>query len=270
MELETPLLASHQPTNIISRLMMTNNEDETQKRLIQDALILANKIGSLEKKILPSYVCRSDKMRLWEEVLCKNIYNGLKKIQLRWCSLQSAGVKLLANGIQHSCMNSLEILDLMGNEIGVSGARSVSALLAPGVDLDSFQVQDSRSVLREFEKQNIHKIGSIKTLILSHNCTSDAGCGYIGKAMSINNTLTTLELENCEIGDNGMLYLRRGVERTNTIQYMNIAANRFGELGCREVQSWLLRCSSLRKLDISRNRIGPKSTMEIAKGMIFI
>ena len=156
----------------------------------------------------------------------------------------------------------------MGNEIGVSGARVISQLLAPGVDLDSFQVQDSRSVLRQFEKDNIQKIGSIQTLILSHNCTSDAGCGYIGKAMSINNTLTTLELENCEIGDNGMLYLRRGVERTNTIQSMNIVANRFGELGCREVQSWLLRCSSLKKLDISRNRIGPKSTMEIAKGKI--
>ena len=49
----------------------------------------------------------------------------------------------------------LETLDLMGNEIGVSGSRAISQLLAPGVDLDSFQVQDSRSVLEAFDTQRI-------------------------------------------------------------------------------------------------------------------
>ena len=111
------------------------------------------------------------------------------------------------------------------------------------------------------------RIGCIKTLILSYNCTSDAGCGYLGKAICISNTINRLELENCEIGDNGCKYLRRGIERNQTIRTLNIAANRFGDLGAREIQSFLLRNSSLAKLDISRNRLGPQRTMEIAKGL---
>merc|ERR1740123_2532821 len=204
-------------------------------------------------------------MKLWREVLNNNVYNGLKSIQLRWCAMQSAGAKLLADGLGNSCMNSLETLDLMGNEIGVSGSRAISQLLAPGVDLDSFQVQDSRSVLAAFEHTT--RIGCIKTLILSYNCTSDAGCGYLGKAICISNTIKRLELENCEIGDNGCKYLRRGIERNQSIKQLNIAANRFGDLGAREIQSFLLRNSSLAKLDISRNRLGPQRTMEIAKGL---
>eukprot|EP00485_Elphidium_margaritaceum_P009960 CAMPEP_0202689788 /NCGR_PEP_ID=MMETSP1385-20130828/4969_1 /ASSEMBLY_ACC=CAM_ASM_000861 /TAXON_ID=933848 /ORGANISM="Elphidium margaritaceum" /LENGTH=515 /DNA_ID=CAMNT_0049344977 /DNA_START=237 /DNA_END=1784 /DNA_ORIENTATION=- len=240
-------------------------DDATHIRQLQEAFATADKTGTLEKKMLTPAVCRTDAMRLWRDVLNANVYNGLKVIQLRWCAMQSAGAKLLADGLGNSCMNSLETLDLMGNEIGVSGSRAISQLLAPGVDLDSFQVQDSRSVLAAFEHTS--RIGCIKTLVLSYNCTSDAGCGYLGKAICISNTINTLELENCEIGDNGCKYLRRGIERNQTIRVLNIAANRFGDLGAREIQSFLLRNSSLAKLDISRNRLGPQRTMEIAKGL---
>jgi len=153
-------------------------------------------------------------------------------------------------------MSSLETLDLMGNEIGVSGTCAISQLLAPGVDLDTFQVQDSRSVLAAFE--HTQRIGCITTLILSYNCTSDAGCGYLGKALCITNTLQRLELENCDIGDRGCKYLRRGIERNNTLRVLNLAANRFGDLGAREIQSFLLRNSSIENLDLSRNRLGPQ------------
>jgi len=240
-------------------------DDATHLRLLQEVFGAANKSGTLEKKMLTPAVCRTDAMKLWREVLNNNRYDGLRKIQLRWCAMQSAGAKLLADGLGNSCMKGLETLDLMGNEIGVSGSRAISQLLAPGVDLDSFQVQDSRSVLAAFE--HTQRIGCIRTLILSYNCTSDAGCGYLGKAICISNTINRLELENCEIGDNGCKYLRRGIERNQTIRTLNIAANRFGDLGAREIQSFLLRNSSLAKLDISRNRLGPQRTMEIAKGL---
>mmetsp|Transcript_15404 Transcript_15404/g.24275 ORF Transcript_15404/g.24275 Transcript_15404/m.24275 type:complete len:520 (-) Transcript_15404:620-2179(-) len=262
---------SHQQTATMSRSANVNAnggnvaDDATHIRLLQEAFAQADKTGKLEKKMLTPAVCRTDAMKLWREVLNSNVYNGLKVIQLRWCAMQSAGAKLLADGLGNACMNSLETLDLMGNEIGVSGSRAISQLLAPGVDLDSFQVQDSRSVLAAFEHTS--RIGCIKTLILSYNCTSDAGCGYLGKAICISNTINRLELENCEIGDNGCKYLRRGIERNQTIRVLNIAANRFGDLGAREIQSFLLRNSSLAKLDISRNRLGPQRTMEIAKGL---
>jgi len=240
-------------------------DDSAHIRQLQEVFAAANKCGTLEKGMLTPAVCRTDAMKLWREVLNKNAYSGLRKIQLRWIAMQSAGAKLLADGLGNSCMNSLEVVDLMGNEIGVSGSRAISQLLAPGVDLDSFQVQDSRSVLAAFEHTT--RIGCIRQLILSYNCTSDAGCGYLGKAICISNTITRLELENCEIGDNGCKYLRRGIERNQTIRTLNIAANRFGDLGAREIQSFLLRNSSLAKLDISRNRLGPQRTMEIAKGL---
>ncbi|ETO12791.1 hypothetical protein RFI_24584 [Reticulomyxa filosa] len=201
-------------------------------------------------------------------------------------------------------MDSLKILDLMGNEIGVSGTRAIAGLLAPGIDLDSFQVTDVRSVLAGFEGRE--RIGCLTTLNLSYNCTSDAGCGYLGKAICISNTIRRLSLENCEISDNGYFvwcvhflfsdnlkvfkkltirskkkkkrhniiyaykgckYLRRGIERNNTLTHLNIAANRFGDLGAREIQTFLLRNNSLQKLDISRNRLGAQRTMDIAKGV---
>ncbi|ETO15010.1 hypothetical protein RFI_22358, partial [Reticulomyxa filosa] len=176
-------------------------------------------------------------------------------------------------------MDSLEVLDLMGNEIGVSGTRAIAGLLAPGIDLDSFQVTDVRSVLAGFEGRQ--RIGCLKKLNLSYNCTSDAGCGYLGKAICISNTINRLSLENCEISDNGTYkkknqiyiyvyirckYLRRGIERNNTLTHLNVAANRFGDLGAREIQTFLLRNNSLQKLDISRNRLGAQRTMDIAKG----
>ncbi len=98
-------------------------------------------------------------------------------------------------------MHTLETLDLMGNEIGVSGTRAIASLLAPGVDLDTFQVQDVRAVLQGLDKRP--RIGCIRKLVLSYNCTSDAGCGYLGKSICISNTIHQLELENCEISDNG-------------------------------------------------------------------
>lgn len=221
--------------------------------------------GLVEKKMLPPNVCRSDTMKLWREVLNNDVYDGIKVLSLRWCAIQSSGAKLLAEGLFNSCMGYLETLDLMGNEIGVSGTRAIANLLAPGIDLDSFQVQESKSVLACFEGRK--RIGTLKVLVLSYNCTSDAGCGYLGKAICISNTIRTLELENCEISDKGCKYLRRGIERNSTLKTLNIAANRFGDLGAREIQSFLLRNNSLEKLDISRNRLGAGRTTDIAKGL---
>jgi hypothetical protein len=243
-----------------------NEQSEKQSKLLLDKVFReAIKTGIIDKTMLPPSLCRIETMRLWREVLNSKPYKGIKKICLRWCAIQSGGAKLLADGLANSCMESLETLDLMGNEIGVSGTRAIASLLAPGVDLDSFQVQESKNLLAAFEGRT--RIGCIRNLILSYNCTSDAGCGYLGKAICISNTLIKLELENCEIGDNGCKYLRRGIERNNTLKILNIAANRFTDLGAREIQSFLFRNNSLEKLDLSRNRLGAQRTMDIAKGL---
>ncbi|ETO16167.1 hypothetical protein RFI_21189, partial [Reticulomyxa filosa] len=241
----------------------------------------ASKKGQLDKSMLPPNLCRGESMNLWRQILTNDSFKGIRKkknkrvkeracleqmvLRLRWCAIQSPGAKVLADGLLNSCMATLEILDLMGNEIGVSGTRAIAGLLAPGIDLDSFQVTEVRSVLAGFEGRE--RIGRLQSLNLSYNCTSDAGCGYLGKAICISNTIRRLSLENCEISDNGCKYLRRGIERNNTLTHLNIAANRFGDLGAREIQTFLVRNNSLQKLDISRNRLGAQRTMDIAKGL---
>ncbi|ETO19961.1 hypothetical protein RFI_17258, partial [Reticulomyxa filosa] len=241
--------------------------EKAKLQILREVFAQVSKNGKLDKSMLPPSVCRSECMKLWRQILTTEPIKGIKILKLRWCAIQSPGAKVLADGLINSCMHSLEILDLMGNEIGVSGTRAIAGLLAPGIDLDSFQVTDVRSVLAGFEGRE--RIGCLKALNLSYNCTSDAGCGYLGKAICISNTIRRLSLENCEISDNGCKYLRRGIERNNTLTHLNIAANRFGDLGAREIQTFLLRNNSLQKLDISRNRLGAQRTMDIAKGFFF-
>ena len=50
------------------------------------------------------------------------------------------------------------------------------------------------------------EMGCIEILILSYNAASDAGCNYVGEALRINNTLTSLELGISQIGDHESLF----------------------------------------------------------------
>ena len=193
----------------------------------------------------------------------------IRHLKLEWCAIESKGAIILSDGLIHSCLPTIKTLNLLGNEIGVSGSRSIAGLLAPGIDLDKYQVQDTTNIIASFDYIDKKYKTHLETLILSHNNINEAGCGYLGRAMSINNTINTIELENCQINDKGMKYLRRGIERSMSIHVLNIAANKFGDLGAREIQTFLLRNNSLIKLDISRNKLGPQRTMEIAKGLTY-
>jgi len=250
-------------------------DDATYIRLLEAAFAEADNTGRLAKDMFTPALCRTNTMKLWRQVLLNKQFPHLKHIQLRWCALESAGIKILAEGLASSCKH-IETLDLMGNEIGVSGSMAIAQLMAPGVDLNYFEVAHTNQVLQRLRANKNTAgppaaaqmaIGCIRTLVLSYNCICDGGCSYLGKAMCLNTTLATLEIENCEIGDNGCKYLRRGIERNACLRYVNLAANRFGDLGAREIQSFLIRNQHLTKLDVSRNRLGPQRTMEIAKGL---
>jgi len=220
-----------------------------------------------EKEAQPT---KKDKKKEEEKEKETDRFDGLRVLSLRWCALQSRGAKLLCDGLHRACFEGLERLDLMGNEIGVSGHRAVAQLLTPGVDLDDFAVHSFAAVLEAMESgpRGGSRWPRLSTLVLSYNASGDAGVGYVGKALCLNRKLKHLELEGCGLGDNGLKYLRRGLERNRSLRSLNIAANCFGPTGMTELQQCLVRNAHLEELDLSRNRIGPSAAKAIAEGMI--
>ncbi|ETO19835.1 hypothetical protein RFI_17391 [Reticulomyxa filosa] len=75
-----------------------------------------HKQGKLDDTMFNKKVVRLEQMHLWHHVLSHsgNAYSNIKEIKLRWCALQSNGIKLLMDGLyQCTIHQNLEVLDLM-------------------------------------------------------------------------------------------------------------------------------------------------------------
>jgi hypothetical protein len=107
---------------------------------------------------------------------------SMTKLNLWSCSLDEAGVRLLAGKICNETCASLTVLELGGNSIGDAGARAfASALESTGCNL--------------------------RCLSLRGNQITDSGISAIASALKANKCLTDLSLRGNAIGNEGALHL---------------------------------------------------------------
>ncbi|GBG28326.1 NACHT, LRR and PYD domains-containing protein 1 [Hondaea fermentalgiana] len=155
----------------------------------------------------------------------------------------SAGCSAFAEAIQFN--TSLSTLNLEANGIGEEGCAALSDMLR------------FNSALR---KLNLAR----NTLI------GDAGCRLLAGAMSANETLEELDLEQTNAGAStgaGIHALSTALRSNTTLKTLNLAENDLGASSVIHLSKLLSLNSSITTLVLARNRIGIKAIRQLVLGL---
>ena len=139
--------------------------------------------------------------------------------------------------------SSLQSLFLSKNSIGPIGIESISEGL-----------------------KNIHS--NLKSLSLDVNKFGEDGAKHLAEGIQMNQSLTTLNISNCEIGPGGAHVIAQAINSSPKMTSLNLECNKIVRSPLsKPIVCFLLKCESLKMLNIRCNNLGPEGTLAIAEGL---
>ena len=146
-------------------------------------------------------------------------------------------------GIQ--CNDSLTVLDLSSNGLGLKQNETALALLVNGLQLNF----------------------SVTSLVLYDNNLKARGAESLSLILSNNHTITSVDASSNAIGDKGLLHLVQGCCHNPVLTELNLFDNNIYEEGASGLASALLesKSSTLERIDAGGNNIGPAGAQAISK-----
>ncbi|CAF4839605.1 unnamed protein product, partial [Rotaria sp. Silwood1] len=106
---------------------------------------------------------------------------------------------------------------------------------------------------------------TLTTLYLENNQIGDKGAQYLAEGLPKNITLLTLDLENNQIGDNGAQYLGEGLLRNATLTELYLDNNEIGYKGAQSLGEGLQKTTTLTTLDLRKNEISDKGAQHLGE-----
>ena len=97
---------------------------------------------------------------------------------------------------------------------------------------------------------------TLTNLNLSNDRIGDSGAGSLSRALAVNTTLTHLNLSGNRIGDSGAGYLSDALAINTTLTNLNLCDNRLGDSRAGSLSKALTVNTALTHLDLSENSIG--------------
>lgn len=109
---------------------------------------------------------------------------------------------------------------------------------------------------------------ALQTLDLCGNVfTSDNTSASLGNLLNFNKTLSTLSVQEANIGNVGATLLSQALHINTSITFLNLSANSIDAQGCVMLASALTENKSLTHLNISRNLIGSRGAQTLATAL---
>ena len=108
---------------------------------------------------------------------------------------------------------------------------------------------------------------SLTHLDLSKNSIGDSGATSLTQALAVNSSLTNLDLSKNSIGDSGALSLSQALAVNSSLTNLDLSANSIGDSGAASLSQALGVNSSLTNLDLSANSIGVFGTASLSQAL---
>ena len=183
-----------------------------------------------------------------------NVNASITTVSLARNALDARACEVLCNALESNIASAVTSLDLGGNMVGKRGADGIGRLLELPEDEAKLRVVDlrfnqigvagGRRIARALSPNQ-----SLTSLNLYQNHVGDDGCTAIAESLGTNATLETLNLGLNEIGDQGCFALGQMLRRHNTtLTYLDLRLNTFGNEGEHMLTRALKKNAVLKKL----------------------
>ena len=229
------------------------------------------------------------------KILCENDPEK-KKLDLenkfifsQYTKINNAGAQALAAALQVN--QSIQSLNLHGNQIGDAGARALGAALQVNQTIQSLNLELNQigstgaqalgtalKVNQSLQSLNLklNYIGSCKRPTFIHSFFSiqskasrwaasgevtskqarAAGIQTIATALKVNQAIQSLDLTQNQIGDVDAQALATALQVNQSLQKLNLAFNQIGSVGVQALVTALKVNQSLQKLNLAGTKIG--------------
>ena len=195
----------------------------------------------------------------------------LKKLGLKLCGITDIGLQALACGLELACEgnDSLEELDLLGNELGESGATHIGYTLRHNHTLKKLDLVQCgiTDIGLQALACGLEGNDSLEELDLMENNVGDSGATHIGCTLRHNHTLKKLGLGQCGIKDIGVQTLADSLEENDSLEDLCMRKNEVGESGATHIGYALRHNHTLKKLGLEQCGITDIGLQALACGL---
>ena len=194
---------------------------------------------------------------------------SLHTLNLKHNQLGHQGAEQLAQCLRTNKV--LKHLDISCNNIGDNGAKSIGLMLQENSSLQSLFLGKNSIGPIGIESiseglKNIHS--NLKSLSLDINKFGEDGAKHLAEGIQMNQSLTTLNIANCEIGPGGAHVIAQAINSSPKMTSLNLECNKIVRSPLsKPIVCFLLECESLKMLNIRCNNLGPEGTLAIAEGL---
>ena len=228
-------------------------------------------VGTLSKNINIKTLVLAECFRLTEQffLFCEVVgqNSSLTNLDLSANDIGDTGAGSLSQAL--TVNSSLTNLDLSRNSIGHTGAASLSQALTVNSSLTNLDL--SWNYIRDTGagslSQALRVNSSLTNLNLSWNFFGDTGAGSLSQALTVNSSLTNLDLRRNSIDDTGAQSLSQALTVNSSLTNLYLSWNRIGDTGAASLSQALTVNSSLTNLYLSRNRIGDTGAASLSQAL---
>jgi Ran GTPase-activating protein (RanGAP) involved in mRNA processing and transport len=121
--------------------------------------------------------------------------------------------------------------------------------------------------LKVYKPPNDRNPFGVEILELPDNDITEKGALYLGRVLTHNETVKTLNLDFNPIGDEGAAALGDGLKWNSTLERLSLKYCNIGPIGGECVGKLIVRSSSVRELFLRGNQIGPHGVIHVSRAL---